>query len=93
MNKYELMYIVSSDVAEDQREALIEKYKSFVESKGGVVTGVDKLGMKKFAYVINFKTEGFYVLMNFEADGTVISEMNKSMNLSDAIVRQMFIRK
>lgn len=93
MNKYELMYIVSCDATEEQREEIIAKYKAFVESKGGVVSGVDKLGMKKFAYAINFKTEGFYVLMNFEADGSVVSEMNKSMNLADLVVRQMFIRK
>ena len=93
MNKYELMYIISNTATDEQREALIEKYKSFVESKGGVVTGVDKLGMKKFAYAINFKNEGFYVLMNFEAPAEVINEMNKSMNIADLVVRQMFVRK
>jgi len=93
MNKYELMYIVSSDATEEQREALIEKFKAFVESKGGVVTGLDRLGMKKFAYAINFKTEGFYVLMNFEADGSLVKEMNNAMNIADLVVRQLFIRK
>lgn len=93
MNKYELMYIVSSDATEEQRDALIEKFKTFVESKGGVVTGLDKLGMKKFAYAINFKTEGYYVLMNFEADGSVISELNNAMNIADLVVRQLFVRK
>jgi len=93
MNKYELMYIISSTATEEQREALIEKYKSFVESKGGVVLGVDKLGMKKFAYTINFKNEGFYVLMNFEAPANLVSEMNKAMNIADLVVRQMFVRK
>ncbi len=93
MNKYELMYIISSSATEEQREALIEKYKSFVEEKGGVVLGVDKLGMKKFAYTINFKNEGFYVLMNFEAPASLVSEMNKSMNIADLVVRQMFVRK
>ena len=93
MNKYELMYIISADANEEQREALIEKYKSFVESKGGVVSGVDKLGMKKFAYTINFKNEGFYVLMNFEAPTTVVDEMTKSMNIADLVIRQMFVRK
>ena len=91
MNKYELMYIVSSDATEEQRDALIEKFKTFVESKGGVVTGLDKLGMKKFAYAINFKTEGYYVLMNFEADGSVISELNNAMNIADLVVRQLFV--
>ena len=93
MNKYELMYIISSTATEEQREELIAKYKSFVESKGGVVLGIDKLGMKKFAYAIDFKSEGFYVLMNFESPASVVSEMNKSMNIADLVVRQMFVRK
>ena len=93
MNKYELMYIISCTTSEEQREALIEKYKAFVESKGGVVSGLDKLGMKKFAYAINYKNEGFYVLMNFEANANVVAEMNKDMNIQDNVVRQMFVRK
>jgi len=93
MNKYELMYIISADATEEQREALIVKFKSFVENKGGVVSGLDKLGMKKFAYKINFKSEGFYVLMNIEAPNTLVKEMNNAMNLSDFVVRQMFVRK
>lgn len=93
MNKYELMYIISADASEAERDALVEKFKAFVEAKGGVVAGVDKLGMKKFAYKINFKTEGFYVLMNFEAPNTLVKEMNSLMNITDLIVRQMFVRK
>lgn len=93
MNKYELMYIISADASEADRDALVEKFKAFVEAKGGVVTGVDKLGMKKFAYKINFKTEGFYVLMNFEAPNTLVKEMNSLMNITDLVVRQMFVRK
>lgn len=93
MNKYELMYIVSSTATDEQREALIEKFKAFVESKGGVVTGLDRLGVKKFAYPIDFKSEGFYVLMNFESPADVVSELNNAMNIADLVVRQMFVRK
>lgn len=93
MNKYELMYIISADANDAQRDALIEKFKAFVEARGGVVSGVDKLGMKKFAYKINFKTEGFYVLMNFEAPADTVKEMNNLMNITDLVVRQMFVRK
>lgn len=93
MNKYELMYIISADANDAEKEALVEKFKAFVENKGGVVAGVDKLGMKKFAYKINFKTEGYYVLMNFEAPAEVVKEMNSLMNITDFVVRQMFVRK
>ncbi len=93
MNKYELLYIISADLAEDKREALIEKFKAYVEDKNGVVEGIDRWGIKKFAYPINFKNEGFYVLMNFSAQPEVVNEMNKLMNITDNIVRQMFVAK
>ena len=93
MNKYELMYIISADANDAEKDALVEKFKAFVEAKGGVVAGVDKLGMKKFAYKFNFKTEGYYVFMNFEAPAEVVKEMNNLMNITDFVVRQMFVRK
>ena len=93
MNKYELMYIISADANDAEKDALVEKFKAYVEAKGGVVTGVDKLGMKKFAYKIDFKTEGYYVWMNFEAPADVVKEMNNLMNITDFVVRQMFVRK
>ncbi|MBQ8845420.1 MAG: 30S ribosomal protein S6 [Clostridia bacterium] len=93
MNKYELLYIISSTVAEDAREALIEKYKSYVESHNGTVEGIDKWGMKKFAYPIDFKNEGFYVLMNVTLAPEEVEEMNKQMNLNESIVRQIFVKK
>ena len=91
--KYELMYIVSSAASEEQREALINKFSAMVEEKGGKIVSLEKMGMRKFAYPINFKNEGFYVLMTFEADSVVVDEMNKLMNITENIVRQMFIKK
>ena len=91
--KYEPMYIVSSAASEEQREALINKFSAMVEEKGGKIVSLEKMGMKKFAYPINFKNEGFYVLMTFEADSVVVDEMNKLMNITENIVRQMFIKK
>lgn len=93
MNKYELMYIISSDVAEEKREELIKKFASYVESKGGVVAGIDKWGMRKLAYPINFKNEGFYVLMNIELNPEEVDAMAKLMNITEGIIRQMFVRK
>ena len=68
MNKYELLYIISSSATEEQREGVIEKVKTLIEKNGGEIAGTDKWGMKKFAYPIDFKNEGFYVLVNFNAN-------------------------
>lgn len=93
MNKYELIYIISSDVAEDAREALIKKFSSYVEERKGTVDGIDKWGMKKLAYPINFKNEGFYVVMNLTMNPEDVDAMAKLMNITEGIVRQMFVRK
>ncbi len=93
MNKYELLYIISTSATEEQKEGLITKINTLIESKGGVIEGVDKWGIRKLAYPIKFKNEGFYVLVNFSSKPEIISEMNNLMNITDFVVRQMFIRK
>ena len=93
MNKYELMFIIAQDVAEEKREELINKFKAYVESHKGTIEGVEKVGMKKFAYPINFKNEGYYVIFNITLNPEEVDAMNKLMTITDGIVRQMFVRK
>ncbi len=93
MNKYELLYIIASDVSEEKREELIKKFSSYVEAKGGTIEGIDKWGMRKLAYPINFKTEGYYVLMNITMAPQEVEPMAKLMNITEGIVRQMFVKK
>jgi small subunit ribosomal protein S6 len=63
MKNYELMFIIDATVCDEKREQLIEKFKALVESNNGKVVNEEKIGVKKFAYPINYKTEGYYVLM------------------------------
>lgn len=93
MNKYELLYIISSSATEEQREALIEKVKTLIEKNGGEINGTDKWGMRKFAYPINFRNEGFYVLVNFTSSPEAVEVVNSAMNITENVVRQMFIKK
>ena len=91
--KYELLYIISQDANDEQKETLINKFSKMIEDRGGNILSLEKLGMKKFAYPINFKNEGYYVLMTFEANSEIVDEINKLMNITEYIVRQMFIKK
>lgn len=93
MNKYELLYIIDNSASDEQKNALVEKFKAFVESKNGTVESIDKWGTRKYAYPINFKNEGYYVLMNFTAPATIVKEMNGVMLVTENIVRQMFVKK
>ena len=64
-----------------------------VETAGGSVEGVDKWGVKKLAYEINFKSEGYYVLMNFTADAALPQELERQMRITDEVMRFIVVKK
>lgn len=93
MNKYEILYIIDASADDATKEAQITKYSDLVTANGGSVESVDKWGIKKFAYPMEFKTEGYYVLMTFSAPASLPAEMERQMRISDNIIRYLVIRK
>lgn len=93
MNKYEVLYILMPNSDEQTIEAQIEKYSALVAANGGAVESVDKWGNKKFAYEIDGKTNGYYVLMTFTANSDLPQEMERQMRISDEVIRYMVVRK
>jgi small subunit ribosomal protein S6 len=93
MNNYEVLYIIESSLDEAAREAAISKYESVITAGGGVVSSIDKWGIRKFAYPINYKNDGFYVLMTFSSSPEMPKELERQMRISDEVIRYMVIRK
>lgn len=93
MNKYEMLVILSAEIDDAAKEALTNKIQSMIEAKGGKVESVDKWGVKKYAYPINYKREGYYVLLNVEAPAEVPAIVEKQLNITENVVRLMFVRK
>ena len=93
MKNYELMYIIDTTVSDEKREQLIEKFKALVENNNGKVVSEEKMGVKKFAYPIDYKTEGYYVLLNFEAPASVPALIKEQMLITEGIVRHMIVAK
>ncbi len=89
MKKYEMLYIIDKDVTDENREVAMQLVENTITEGNGVVSKVDKWGMKKFAYPINYKNEGYYVLVEFEVDQTVLPELERRMKVSDSFVRYM----
>lgn len=87
--KYEMLYLIDSSVAEEARDALIAKFEELVKTLGGKVVSTDKWGVKKLAYPINYKSDAFYVLMTFEAEGGAIKELDRVAGITDGILRRM----
>ena len=93
MNKYELLVILSAQVDDAEKEALAEKVKTICESKGATVESVDKWGVRKYAYPINYKNEGYYVLYNLEANAETPREIESVLNITDNVIRHMFVKR
>lgn len=94
MNKYEVLYILSSELEDAQRDAIIERYSALVAEKGGEVESVNKWGMKKLAYPINFKREGFYVLMTYTAPSDFNAELERQMRIAAGqVIRFIVVKK
>ena len=89
MKSYEVLYIIKANTADDAKEAVIEKFSALVTSLNGTVDTVDKWGMKKFAYPINYMNEGYYVFMAFTAEETVPAEISRQMRITDEVIRHM----
>lgn len=90
--KYEMLYLIDSAIAEETRDALIAKFEDTVKNLGGTVLSTDKWGVKKLAYPINYKSDAFYVLMTFEADGSAIKELDRIAGITDGILRRMITK-
>ena len=93
MNKYESLYIITPELDEEATKACVAKFSGIVTANGGTVTEVNEWGKRRLAYAIDYKTEGYYVLMNFEADPEFPRELERNFKIDESILRYMVIRK
>ena len=93
MNSYELLYIVKADMEEEARAALISRFSDLIVAAGGEITESDEWGKKKFAYPIHYVNEGYYVLVNFKSQPTLIAELERNFRITEDTIRFMIVKK
>jgi small subunit ribosomal protein S6 len=86
------MFIVATALEETQRDAAVEAVKETISS-GGTLTKTNVWGMRKLAYPIQKKTEGYYVVMEFEAPAEFPKELDRRLRISDDIIRHLIVSK
>lgn len=91
-NKYETIFVIDAALAEDQINAIAEKFKALIDANA-TTESVDVWGKRRLAYPINYKTEGYYVLVNFESQAEFIAELERVYNITDGILRTIVVRK
>ena len=87
-----MMYIIDAALEDALRKELIEKVSAQIAANGGVVEKVDEWGKRRLAYAINYKTEGYYVLVNFSAESEVPHEMERLLQINEQVLRYLVIR-
>ncbi|MCL2369824.1 MAG: 30S ribosomal protein S6 [Firmicutes bacterium] len=93
MNKYEVLYIIKTGLDEAKKEALVERFATLAKEASKVEPTINKWGNRRFAYPIDYKNDGYYVLMNFESEPDFPRELERQMRITDEIVRFMVVRK
>ena len=93
MNRYELTYIIDTGLEETARKELIEKISQLIAANGGEVEKVDETwGKRRLAYAINYKTEGWYVLVTLKAPSALPREIERNLGNMEAILRYLFVK-
>ena len=91
MRTYEVLFILSPQVAEEEATTLISDFKKVGESTGAKLTNEEAWGRRRLAYPIQKFNEGNYHLFVFESDGS-LAELDRRMKNSDRILRHMIVR-
>ncbi len=92
MNQYEVMYVIDPALEDSARTELINRFSDLVKKNGGEVDRVDEWGKRRLAYAIQYKTEGYYVLMYIKAPAELPRELERNMQINDSILRYLTVR-
>lgn len=92
---YESMFIIDADFIgmDDKIQEVINNVKNFITNNGGEIKYVDEWGPRKFAYEINHKSEGYYVIIYFSLPPDKIPDLENFYNLNEDIVRAIIVKR
>lgn len=91
MRHYEIVFIVHPDQS-DQVPAMIERYKTLVTGRSGVIHRLEDWGRRQLAYPIQKVHKAHYVLMNIECDGETLGELENAFKFNDAVLRHLTVK-
>ena len=92
MRPYEVMIILDSSLEEDAVRVAVDRATDLIRSRGGDPHRVDRWGKRRFAYELNHRWDGYYVLVEAQAEPAVMAELDRALHLADEVVRHKVIR-
>ncbi len=92
MRRYETIFIIRPNVAEDEIEAVISKTSSIIEGDGGTIIKIDKWGLKKLAYLIKKESQGYYVYIDYGSIPASVTEMERIFRIDDKVLKYLTVK-
>ena len=92
LRDYELVVIISPEVAEENLDTTIDSVSQFITAKGGIISNVERWGRRKLAYPIEHFLEGSYVLTRFKLKPALGRELEVNLQMSEEVVRHLLIK-
>ena len=91
MNKYESVVIINPSVEEEKIKVLSQKFTDIINNDGKIEK-IEDLGKKKLAYEVKKNKEGYYVVINFEANPDLIAELERNYRIMDEVIKFITIK-
>ncbi len=92
LHNYEMVFIVSPEVADDSLETAIDGISKFITSKGGTVSNIERWGKRRLSYPLKHFSEGNYVLTGFQMNPMWSKELEANLHISEDILRHLLIK-
>ncbi|MBK7129367.1 MAG: 30S ribosomal protein S6 [Crocinitomicaceae bacterium] len=92
MNRYETVFILTPVLSEEQAKEAVKVFEDFIAKNGGKITHREFWGLKKMAYQIQKKSTGFYNLVEFENDGTLVAKLETEYKRDERIIRFLTVK-
>lgn len=92
MRAYELMVIFESGLDDQAIDDQVKSVAAQIATRGGSVASADRWGRRRFAYEIDHRTDGYYVVWEITAEGADLEALERSLRLADEVVRHKLVR-
>ncbi len=92
LRDYELVVVISPEVADEALDTAIDNTSQFITGKGGIISNVERWGKRKLAYPIRHFVEGNYVLTQFQSRPELGKELEANLEISEDVLRHLLIK-
>lgn len=92
MRIYEELFIVRPDITDEEADHIVDQVKSVITNAAGTVDKVEKWGVRKLAYRVGKRNEGFYILIQFSATSSTVKEVERRLRVNDSVMKFITVR-